>query len=111
MTLQHHARSRRNWPVAVSKLKDGAAATQVKVDVTNNATVIVQQDAVLGAFISLVAFLDSLVIRLFVKAVEVSTESIKWRPRDLEDGSSHVVLLHCDRSATCDCAWQEVLLQ
>ena len=54
------------------RLADGAAVTQVEVDVTNNATVVVQQDEVSGAFISFATLIDVLVIALALEAVKMN---------------------------------------
>ena len=69
-----------SWDAATgtceTKLADGAVVTQVEVDVAKNATVVVQQDEVQGAFIGLATLLDFLVIGLAAKAVKVSIEGI-----------------------------------
>jgi hypothetical protein len=67
-----------------TKLADGAKATQVKIDVANDAMMVVQQDGVASAFVGLVTFLDFLVIRFVVQAIKMGVQRVNFHDESVD---------------------------
>jgi hypothetical protein len=61
-----------------TELTDGAVVAQVKVDISDNTTMVVEQDTVMSALFALAALLDLAMIGFSMEAVEVGVEGVNF---------------------------------